>query len=162
MYIMNHRLTYFTILVNLGLIIFFFFFYRSTKRILIHYSLRSQIIRIMLVFKQCFRLSSNFTCFSANVLRQLHPSIQSFWCARTRTPGGNAALFGKVFRRKIMTGSNLLASAKQDRTSVIFFFFFFFFLYAVVLTKIVFLSFLCNTFICRSKDWSFIYFLNLQ
>ena len=40
-----------SILVNLKLIVFFFFFYRSTKRILIHYSLWYQIRRIMLMSK---------------------------------------------------------------------------------------------------------------
>ena len=62
MYIIHHLPTYCIAFGDFRINSFFFFFNRSTKGILIHYSLRSQIIRIMLMSKRCFQLSSNLIC----------------------------------------------------------------------------------------------------
>ena len=59
MYIISHRPTYF---VEFGEFRINSFFTGAQKRILIHYSLWSQIVRNMLVSKWCFRLRSNLIC----------------------------------------------------------------------------------------------------
>ena len=56
MYIIGYRLTY---CMDFGEFRINRFFTGVQKRNLIHYSLLSQIIRSMLVYIQCFRLSSN-------------------------------------------------------------------------------------------------------
>ena len=56
MYIIRHCPTHF---VEFGEFRINSFFTGTQKRILMHYSLRSQIIRSMLVSKRCFRLSSS-------------------------------------------------------------------------------------------------------
>ena len=56
MYVIGHRPRY---CVEFGINSFFT---GAQKRILIHYSLWSQIVRSMLVSKRCFRLGSNLIC----------------------------------------------------------------------------------------------------
>ena len=59
MYFISHRPTY---CVEFGELWINNFFTGALKRILIHYSLWSQIVRSMLESKRCFRLRSNLTC----------------------------------------------------------------------------------------------------
>ena len=59
MYIIGHRPTS---CVEYGEFRINSFFTRAQKRILVHFRLWSQIVRSMLVSKQCFRLGSNLVC----------------------------------------------------------------------------------------------------
>ena len=55
----NHRPTY---CVEYGEFSINSFFTGAQKRVLMHYSLWSQIVRSMLVSERCFRLRSNLIC----------------------------------------------------------------------------------------------------